>query len=66
MLDKVARVKRLIGDRKIHIEVDGGVASETAPLLARAGADVFVAGSAVFEGDPKAYAHNIRAIREAA
>jgi ribulose-phosphate 3-epimerase len=66
MLDKIARVKRMIGERKIHIEVDGGVAPETAPLLAKAGADVFVAGSAVFEGDPKAYANNIRAIREAA
>jgi ribulose-phosphate 3-epimerase len=63
MLDKIARVKRMIGDRKIHIEVDGGVAPETAPLLARAGANVFVAGSKVFEGDPKAYAENIREIR---
>src|SRR5690349_23934041 len=43
MLDKIARVKRMIGTRKIHIEVDGGVAPETAPLLARAGARVFVA-----------------------
>ena len=66
MLDKVARVKRMIGDRKIDIEVDGGVAPETAPLLARAGANVFVAGSKVFEGDPKAYAENIREIRAAA
>jgi ribulose-phosphate 3-epimerase len=66
MLDKIARVKRLIGDRKIDIEVDGGVAPETAPLLARAGANVFVAGSKVFEGDPKAYAENIREIRAAA
>jgi ribulose-phosphate 3-epimerase len=66
MLDKIARVKRLIGDRKIDIEVDGGVAPETAPLLARAGANVFVAGSKVFEGDPKAYVENIREIREAA
>jgi ribulose-phosphate 3-epimerase len=65
-LDKVARVKRLIGEREIHIEVDGGVAPHTAPLLTRAGADVLVAGSAVFEGDPKAYADNIRAIRAAA
>ena len=53
-------------DRKIDIEVDGGVAPETAPLLARAGANVFVAGSKVFEGDPKAYAENIREIRAAA
>jgi ribulose-phosphate 3-epimerase len=66
MVDKVARVKRMIGSRKIMIEVDGGVAKETAPLLARAGAKVFVAGSAVFEGDPKLYGRNIAAIREAA
>jgi ribulose-phosphate 3-epimerase len=56
----------MIGERKIDIEVDGGVAPETAPLLARAGANVFVAGSKVFEGDPKAYAENIREIRAAA
>jgi ribulose-phosphate 3-epimerase len=66
MVEKVARVKRMIGSRKIMIEVDGGVATETAPLLARAGAKVFVAGSAVFEGDPKLYGRNIAAIREAA
>src|SRR5436189_2650027 len=48
MLDKIERVKSLIGDRRIDIEVDGGVAPETAPLLARAGANVFVAGSKVF------------------
>jgi ribulose-phosphate 3-epimerase len=66
MVDKVARVKSLIGDRKIHIEVDGGVAPKTAPLLTRAGADVLVAGSAVFEGGAQAYARNIAAIRAAA
>src|ERR1700677_3548878 len=66
MLDKIARVKRMIGERKIHIEVDGGVVPETAPLLARAGANVFVAGSKVFEGDPKAYGAHIEAIRAAA
>ena len=66
MLDKIARVKRMIGTRQIHIEVDGGVAPETAPLLARAGANVFVAGSKVFEGDQKAYADHIQAIRAAA
>ena len=41
MLDKIARVKRMIGDRKIHIEVDGGVAPETAPL-SRAPAQTFL------------------------
>jgi ribulose-phosphate 3-epimerase len=63
MVDKVARVKRMIGEREIHIEVDGGVTPKTAPLLTRAGADVLVAGSAVFEGGPDAYARNISAIR---
>ena len=66
MVDKVARVKRMIGERKIHIEVDGGVAPRTTPPLARAGARVFVAGSAIFEGGPKTYASNIAAIRAAA
>ena len=66
IVDKVARVKRLIGDRDIRIEVDGGVTPETAPLLARAGADTLVAGSAVLHGGPGAYAANIAAIRAAA
>jgi ribulose-phosphate 3-epimerase len=67
MLDKVARVRRMIGDRNIDLEIDGGAAPETAALLARAGANVFVAGSAVFRGGShEAYAKNIAAIREAA
>ena len=53
MLDKITRVKRMIGERKIDIEVDGGVSPQTAPLLARAGATVFVAGSHVFDGGAK-------------
>ena len=63
MLDKVARVRKMIGERDIRIEVDGGVAPETAPLVVGAGADVLVAGSAVFRGGPSAYAGNIAAIR---
>ena len=66
MLDKVARVKRMIGSRKIDIEVDGGAAPDTAPSLIRAGANVLVAGSAVFKGGPKAYAPNIAALRPTA
>lgn len=67
VVDKVARVKSMIGDRPIHIEIDGGVTAETAPLVSKAGADVLVAGSAVFKGGTKkAYAENILAIREAA
>jgi hypothetical protein len=53
----------MIGARDIRIEIDGGVAPTTAPLVVNAGADVLVAGSAVFKGGPSAYAANISAIR---
>jgi ribulose-phosphate 3-epimerase len=63
----VRRVKAMIGDRPIDIEIDGGVTPETAPLVAAAGANVLVAGSAVFRGGAQdAYAKNIDAIRNAA
>ena len=69
-LDKIARIRKMIGDRPIDIQVDGGVTVETAPLVAAAGANVLVAGSAVFKGgsvaNPGPYGANIRAIREAA
>ncbi len=66
VVDKVRRVKKMIGDRDIHIEIDGGVTPETAPLVVEAGADVLVAGSAVFKGGSEAhYAANMKAIREA-
>ncbi len=67
---KVQRLRAMIGDRPIHIEIDGGVTVETAPLVVAAGADVLVAGSAVFKGgsvaDPAPYGANIAAIRAAA
>ncbi|MCB1514261.1 MAG: ribulose-phosphate 3-epimerase [Hyphomicrobiaceae bacterium] len=67
VVDKVARVKAMIGRRPIDIEIDGGVTPETAPLVAAAGANVLVAGSAVFKGGTRdSYAANITAIREAA
>ncbi|QGZ34033.1 ribulose-phosphate 3-epimerase [Stappia indica] len=67
MVDKVARIKAMIGDRPIDIEVDGGVTAQTAPLVAKAGANVLVAGSAVFKGEGVAgYRANIEAIRKAA
>jgi ribulose-phosphate 3-epimerase len=67
VVDKVKRVKALVGRRPIHIEIDGGVTAETAPLVSAAGADVLVAGSAVFKGgDEAAYRKNIAAIRAAA
>ena len=60
----------MIGDRPVHIEIDGGVTAETAPLVAAAGADVLVAGSGVFSGgsvdNPAAYGANIATIRAAA
>ncbi|WAJ29275.1 ribulose-phosphate 3-epimerase [Antarcticirhabdus aurantiaca] len=66
VLEKTRRLKAMIGDRPIHIEVDGGITPETAPLVVEAGADVLVAGSAVFKGGTRdSYAANIRAIREA-
>jgi ribulose-phosphate 3-epimerase len=67
VVEKVRRVKAMIGNRPIDIEIDGGVTPETAPLVAAAGANVLVAGSAVFKGGTKeSYAANITAIRNAA
>jgi len=70
MLDKIAALRAMIGDREIHLEVDGGVDTATAPLVARAGADALVAGSAVFRGGSvetaSVYGENIAAIRAAA
>lgn len=67
VVEKVRRVKAMIGNRPIDIEIDGGVTPETAPLVAAAGANVLVAGSAVFKGGTRdSYAANIAAIRKAA
>ena len=64
---KIARIRAMIGDRKIRLEVDGGVNVETAALVAAAGADTLVAGSAVFKGGtPDHYKANIDAIRASA
>jgi ribulose-phosphate 3-epimerase len=66
-IEKVARLRALAGGRPIDIEVDGGVTPETAPQVVRAGANVLVAGSAVFKGGtPESYRANIAAIRNAA
>ncbi len=68
-IEKVQKLRKMIGDRPIHIEIDGGMDPSTAPLMAAAGADVLVAGSAVFKGgsvtSPDIYGTNIRAIRDA-
>ena len=64
VIDKIRQVKTMIGNRPIDIEVDGGVTPETAPLVVKAGANVLVAGSAVFKGGTtEAYRANISAIR---
>jgi ribulose-phosphate 3-epimerase len=63
-IDKIAAIRKMIGARPIHIEVDGGITPETAARVAAAGANVMVAGSGVFKGGN--YAENIAAIRAAA
>ena len=66
-IEKVKTLSVMIGDRPIHIQVDGGITIDTAPLVKEAGADVLVAGSAIFAGgsveNPSVYGENIRAIR---
>jgi ribulose-phosphate 3-epimerase len=70
MTTKVRSLRKMIGDRPVHIEIDGGMDPVTAPQMVAAGADVLVAGSAVFKGGsvdiPDVYGANIRAIRAAA
>ncbi|MCK5749820.1 MAG: ribulose-phosphate 3-epimerase, partial [Oricola sp.] len=67
-LKKIEAVRKLIdaSGKTIHLEVDGGVDPQTAPLAIEAGADVLVAGSAVFRGGEKNYAPNIAALRPGA
>jgi len=64
-VDKIARIRELIDarGRPIDLEVDGGITSETAPGAIAAGANILVAGTAVFSGGPDAYARNIAALR---
>ncbi len=65
VLDKIAQARAMITatGRDIDLEVDGGVTPKTAKDVIAAGANVLVAGTAVFKGDPKAYAENIQALR---
>ncbi|MCQ2966223.1 MAG: ribulose-phosphate 3-epimerase [Alphaproteobacteria bacterium] len=60
-LEKIRRIKKMIGNRPIEIEVDGGVNPETAKLCTEAGANVLVAGSAVFKNGT--YRENILALK---
>ncbi len=59
--EKIARIRRMIGHRPIHLEVDGGVNANNAKTIVEAGADVLVAGSAIFGGGT--YADNIASLR---
>jgi ribulose-phosphate 3-epimerase len=65
-VQKVRDLRAMAGGRPIDIEVDGGITPETAPQVISAGANVLVAGSAVFKGGPEQYHANISAIRNAA
>jgi ribulose-phosphate 3-epimerase len=71
-LDKIRLLRQRIDaatsgkERKIDLEVDGGINPETAALAIAAGADVLVAGTATFAGGAGAYAENIRRLRQAA
>jgi len=66
-LEKIRNLRAMAGGRPIDIEVDGGVTPQNAGQVAAAGANVLVAGSAVFKGgNPDAYRANIAAIRSAA
>ena len=68
-IEKVKKLSMMIGDRPIHIQIDGGITVDNARLVKEAGADVLVAGSAIFDGgsvkNPSVYGENIRAIRNA-
>jgi len=64
MLAKISEIREMTRGRDIDIEVDGGITAETAPLVVKAGANVLVAGSAIFKGAD--YAGNIKALRLAA
>lgn len=66
-LEKIRRVREMIGRRPIHLQVDGGVSPKTIAAVVEAGANVVVAGSAVFDGGGReSYRKNIAALRSAA
>ncbi len=66
VVDKITRIRDMLGGRDVDIEVDGGITPETAPSVVAAGATALVAGSAVFKGGSiNAYRDNIQAIRNA-
>ena len=66
-LDKITRIRSMIGDRPIRLQVDGGVAPDTIAAIRKAGADTFVAGSAIYRGgNEESYRRNMEALRKAA
>ncbi len=70
MIDKIAALRSMVGERTVHIEIDGGVTVANARALVQAGADALVAGSSIFKGgsagNTAPYGVNIRALRAAA
>ncbi|MCY4289624.1 MAG: ribulose-phosphate 3-epimerase [Aestuariivita sp.] len=68
--EKIRKLRAIIGDRPVYIEIDGGINASTASLVAKAGADVLVSGSGIFSGGtidkPQIYGENICTIRQAA
>lgn len=63
-IDKITAVKDLVSSKPINIQVDGGINNEIAPQVIKAGANVLVAGSAIFSGsDVKSYQQNIALLR---
>jgi ribulose-phosphate 3-epimerase len=66
MMEKVSQTKAIIGDRPIWLQVDGGISLETIEIAREAGADTFVAGSAVFNSpDPAEMITQLRALAQA-
>lgn len=66
-IEKIQRVRAMIGKRPIYLEVDGGVNEQNAQIIAHAGANVLVAGSAIYQGgNAKTYSSRIKNIRNAA
>ncbi len=65
-LPKIRRIREMIGNRDIRLELDGGITPQNVRQCVEAGADVLVAGSAVFKDGPSFYARNMAALRGAA
>jgi len=66
MVEKIRALKAMVAGRPIRIQIDGGVTGQNAGALVATGADLLVAGSALFQGGPGAYRRNMDALRAAA